>query len=299
LDGEVIITAINGTEGTTTINGSHITTGSITADHIAASTITTSKLNFDINDMITAGIEAFEDGMQLSVTNGEKSSIISLTSGGITLSSETISFTGDVVFASELAAGTTTISGDCIKTGTIDALSVTVSNLNASSITTGTLSVDRLNLKGITIKNTAGRTTFAVDTDGNVTVDGSADSVIKLANGTYDGGSFIDGTTIKAPTIQTSCLSIKSTETTMGGLQLYASGQKLALFDVHGYQGQYVIFTGPNCASTAKWDFDYTYIGGSVQFKTLGGYGSEVGFHGNVSFTDATVTGLTAVAVFG
>ena len=61
------------------------------------------------------------DKITLSVTNGESSSTIALLSDGVSLSSQTIKFTGDVVFASDLENGTTTIDGACIKTGTIDA----------------------------------------------------------------------------------------------------------------------------------------------------------------------------------
>lgn len=61
------------------------------------------------------------DSITLSVDNNEKSSTIGLTVDGVEISSETIRFTGDVVFESDLAEGTTEISGDCITTGTIDA----------------------------------------------------------------------------------------------------------------------------------------------------------------------------------
>ena len=59
------------------------------------------------------------DNITLSVSNSETSSVISLNVNGITVSSDTVSFTGDVVFASNLQDGTTVISGDNIQTGTI------------------------------------------------------------------------------------------------------------------------------------------------------------------------------------
>lgn len=59
------------------------------------------------------------DNIRLSVSNGKTNSTISLTANGVTLSSETIQFTGDIVFASDLQDGKTTISGNNIKTGTI------------------------------------------------------------------------------------------------------------------------------------------------------------------------------------
>ena len=46
---------------------------------------------------------------------------------------------GNVIFSSQLTDGTTTISGSNIKTGTINANLVSVTNINADNITTGTL----------------------------------------------------------------------------------------------------------------------------------------------------------------
>lgn len=59
------------------------------------------------------------DKIELSVSNGKSSSTIKLMSDGTEISSQTIRFTGDVVFESDLAAGNTVVSGDCITTGTI------------------------------------------------------------------------------------------------------------------------------------------------------------------------------------
>ncbi len=61
------------------------------------------------------------DNIRLSVSNGETNSTITLTANGVQLSSEMIQFTGDIVFKSNLRDGSTTISGDNIKTGTISA----------------------------------------------------------------------------------------------------------------------------------------------------------------------------------
>lgn len=62
------------------------------------------------------------DSITLSVSNSESSSSISLNVGGVTVSSQTIQFTGDVVFASDLKDGRTVISGDNIQTGSINAI---------------------------------------------------------------------------------------------------------------------------------------------------------------------------------
>lgn len=59
------------------------------------------------------------NGMTLSVSNGEASSTISLVRNGVSVSSQTIRFTGGVVFESDLKNGNTTINGSCISTGHI------------------------------------------------------------------------------------------------------------------------------------------------------------------------------------
>ena len=61
------------------------------------------------------------NSIDLSVSNGNTSSRISLTVDGVQVSSATVRFTGDIVFESDLADGSTLISGDCIQTGEISA----------------------------------------------------------------------------------------------------------------------------------------------------------------------------------
>lgn len=63
------------------------------------------------------------NGMRLSVTNGESSSVITLTANGVAISSQNIRFTGMVTYEG-LSGGTTTIDGACIKTGTISAVNI-------------------------------------------------------------------------------------------------------------------------------------------------------------------------------
>lgn len=76
---------------------------------------------------------------------------------------------------SGLSEGTTTINGNCITTGIIDASKVTVKNLNASNITSGTISASKisggsLNLTGTS--TTISSTNFSVDKNGNITANG-------------------------------------------------------------------------------------------------------------------------------
>ena len=61
------------------------------------------------------------DNITLSVSNGTDRSYIDLSVGGVVVSSQTIRFTGDVVFESDLSSGNTVVSGDCITTGEVSA----------------------------------------------------------------------------------------------------------------------------------------------------------------------------------
>lgn len=61
------------------------------------------------------------DSITLEVSNSTASSRISLEINGITVASQTVRFTGDIVFESDLSSGTTLISGDCIRTGQVSA----------------------------------------------------------------------------------------------------------------------------------------------------------------------------------
>lgn len=70
-------------------------------------------------DALSSKIEQTAGSIRLSVTNSASSSTITLTGDGIEAQSETITFTGGVVFKSDLTDGTTTISGDNITAGKI------------------------------------------------------------------------------------------------------------------------------------------------------------------------------------
>lgn len=76
-----------------------------------------------------SSLEMTVNGITLVVSNGEKSSTLTLLANGVQLSSETIQFTGNVVFASDLSSGTTTVSGDCIRTGVLDTQYIKLRNL--------------------------------------------------------------------------------------------------------------------------------------------------------------------------
>lgn len=79
------------------------------------------------------------DGFALSVSNGETSSRLYLTSGGVAISSARISFTGYVTFNSLEEDGGTTINGGNITTGTIRAITMEGNEIIGGTITGATL----------------------------------------------------------------------------------------------------------------------------------------------------------------
>lgn len=79
------------------------------------------------------------DGFALSASNGETSSRLYLTSGGVAISSARISFTGYVTFNSLEEDGGTTINGGNITTGTIRAITMEGNEIIGGTITGTTL----------------------------------------------------------------------------------------------------------------------------------------------------------------
>lgn len=71
-----------------------------------------------------ASIREYAESITLSVTNGTSSSTIRLMAGETVIQSRTIRFSGMVTFSDLSTAGETTIIGDNITTGTINALNV-------------------------------------------------------------------------------------------------------------------------------------------------------------------------------
>ena len=129
------------------------------------------------------------DNITLDVSNGSTSSSISLSVGGVTVSSQTIQMNGLVTFTG-LANGTTTIDGACIKTGTIDA--------------------DRLNLTGeITFTdfdNSTQNTINNANTNASTALS-TAISVSGTVSGwTYPGTTEINGSAIRTGTVEASIL---------------------------------------------------------------------------------------------
>lgn len=109
--------------GTTTIDGACIKTGTIAAERLSLNLD-----NYATKSYVTSEITALENGLALSVSNGSYSSTISLTLDGITLSSKSITFSGMVTFSDLSTSGWTTINGDNITTGTLNASYLELAN---------------------------------------------------------------------------------------------------------------------------------------------------------------------------
>lgn len=197
-----------------------------------------------------------------------------------------------------------------------------------SMMTNGQFTSAYLNLKGMNVANGSGTTTFAVSQNGDVTINGNitmnggsinwntvgdngalaeaqsasaaaasaesyasgaysaasnAESIAKkIANGTYSGGTFINGTEIYSPTIYATNFSVipRTVGDSSGSYSLYGY-QYSTLYEMLRIYWDYasiapsVYFTSP-CSAHAYWGFTTSV------------------FTGNIDFSGATITGLTA-----
>ena len=90
--------------------------GDITSLQVTAGNLSSQMAS--VSGQVTS-LQQTINGISLSASNGESSSWLYLTSGGITLASAQIAFTGMVTFWDLEQSGATTINGDNITTGTI------------------------------------------------------------------------------------------------------------------------------------------------------------------------------------
>lgn len=119
------------------------------------------------------------------------------------IKNEGVTFTG-------LSEGTTTIDGGCIKTGTIDA-----DRLNLTgSISFGDLTTEVQNEINSASEDAAEATELA--NSASSAASGAYSVARSIANGSYVGGTFIDKTTIKAPTIIGNEIKVYGTFQTVG-----------------------------------------------------------------------------------
>lgn len=137
------------------------------------------------------------DNITLSVSNGSTSSSISLSVGGVVVSSQNIQMNGLVTFTG-LANGTTTIDGACIQTGTIDANRIDADNLyvNAANIT-GSLVIGQLPDDVATTGDIPDRVSELLNDEGYQTERG----VVKIIDGTVTA-DYVNALRITARTLQ-------------------------------------------------------------------------------------------------
>ena len=288
------------TSGTTSIHGGNITTGTITANQIAANAITTDKLSAGAvtaakiatgavtADMITAGIlqDATGNVFYLDLTNGvliasfdqlsiganpvatqsyatsaagtavstydtslNQSAVVNKLTGGsqnegIYLSNGHLYLNASALKTGTLDASQVTVSNlsaNSITGGTINGSNVSVTNLNASNITSGTLNVDRIAAKTIVADKIADKgVTTAKLADSAVTTvkvnDQAIDSAklkdlavlaAKLANGAVTTDK-IAANAVTAAKIAAGTITANQIQTGTLTANLFAAGQMIA-----------------------------------------------------------------------
>ena len=152
------------------------------------------------------------DNITLSVSNGSTSSSISLSVGGVVVSSQNIQMNGLVTFTG-LANGTTTIDGACIKTGTIDANRIDADNLyvNAANIT-GSLVIGQLPSNVATTGDIPDRVSELENDEGYQTARG----VVTIINGTVDA-DYVNALRIRARYLQGETVQLLSSSGSLVG----------------------------------------------------------------------------------
>lgn len=152
------------------------------------------------------------DNITLSVSNGSTSSSISLSVGGVTVSSQTIQMNGLVTFTG-LANGTTTIDGACIKTGTIEASRIDTDSLyvNAANIT-GSLVIGQLPDNVATTRDIPDKVSELENDEGYQTERG----VVTIIDGTVDA-DYVNALGIRARYLQGETVKLLSSSGSLVG----------------------------------------------------------------------------------
>lgn len=152
------------------------------------------------------------DNITLSVSNGSTSSSISLSVGGVTVSSQTIQMNGLVTFTG-LANGTTTIDGACIKTGTIEASRIDTDSLyvNAANIT-GSLTIGQLPNNVATTGDIPDKVSELENDEGYQTARG----VVTIIGGTVDA-DYVNALGIRARYLQGETVQLLSSRGSLVG----------------------------------------------------------------------------------
>ena len=152
------------------------------------------------------------DNITLSVSNGSTSSSISLSVGGVTVSSQTIQMNGLVTFTG-LANGTTTIDGAYIKTGTIEASRIDTDSLyvNAANIT-GSLTIGQLPNNVATTGDIPDKVSELENDEGYQTERG----VVTIIDGTVDA-DYVNALGIRARYLQGETVQLLSSRGSLVG----------------------------------------------------------------------------------
>ena len=152
------------------------------------------------------------DNITLSVSNGSTSSSISLSVGGVTVSSQTIQMNGLVTFTG-LANGTTTIDGACIKTGIIEASRIDTDSLyvNAANIT-GSLTIGQLPNNVATTGDIPDKVSELENDEGYQTERG----VVTIIDGTVDA-DYVNALGIRARYLQGETVQLLSSSGSLVG----------------------------------------------------------------------------------
>lgn len=263
-------------------------------------TQTVSSITSQVNglDGQVSTIEQKVDNITLSVSNSSTSSSISLSVGGVTVSSQTIQMNGLVTFTG-LANGTTTIDGACIKTGTIEAERLNLTG----AITWGDLADDAqssingaytaanaaqtLASSAYNQANAVGNTVTAWTYPGSTYINGEM-----LMTGTVMASKLLGGTVGLLASNQTVVGSLDIANTTTGiglgistnygGLQINASGGNVY---VKSYGGAFLQL-GYGGADTPS-PYPICQLGGGPLVISAGSYGTvlpSTGVQGQVFF---------------
>ena len=144
-----------------------------------------------------ATITTNTNNIALCVRAGSIISTINQSAEAVTIDASKIDLNGYVTVSS-LSAGTTTINGGCITTGTIDASDVSIINLDADNINAGTLSASyisggTLNCNLITVTNLSASSitsgTMSANRISGGTIDASKITVSNLSASNITGGT--------------------------------------------------------------------------------------------------------------
>ena len=159
-----------------------------------------------------SGITQKVDNITLSVSNGSTSSSISLSVGGVTVSSQTIQMNGLVTFTG-LANGTTTVDGACIKTGIIEASRIDTDSLyvNAANIT-GSLTIGQLPNNVATTGDIPDKVSELENDEGYQTERG----VVTIIDGTVDA-DYVNALGIRARYLQGETVQLLSSSGSLVG----------------------------------------------------------------------------------